>query len=89
MLKNNHIKKHTYESQNTWHSFFAYSLFQILKKAHLQILAKFFAYYFFKYLKAYLQTSKYLEQFFCLFPFLILKKRMLTNPSTIFCSFFF
>ena len=25
-------KKHTYESQNNWHSFLAYLLFQILKK---------------------------------------------------------
>ena len=25
-------KKHTYESHNTWHSFFAHPLFQILKK---------------------------------------------------------
>ena len=43
------LKKHTYESQNTWHSFFAYSLFQILKKEYLQILAQFFTYSFFKY----------------------------------------
>ena len=35
--KNNHIKKHTYGSQNTWHRFFAYPLFQILKKEYLRI----------------------------------------------------
>ena len=28
---------HTYKSQNTWHSFFAHPLFDILKKAYLQI----------------------------------------------------
>ena len=38
-------KKHTYESQNTWHNFFPHSLFQILIKAYLRTskyLAQFF-----------------------------------------------
>ena len=37
--------------------------------------------------KAYLQISKYLAQFFCLFPFSNIKKRILTSlkkPDTIF-----
>ena len=47
--KNNHIKKHTYESQKnlTFCSF----LFQILKKEYLQILAQFFVYLLFQILK--------------------------------------
>ena len=40
-----YYKKNTYKSQNTWHSFFAHPLFQILKQEYLRIskyLAQFF-----------------------------------------------
>ena len=57
------LKNHTYESQNTWHRFFAYLLFQILKKEYLRIskyLAQIFCLSPFSNIKkAYLQISKY------------------------------
>ena len=92
--KNNHIKKHTYGSQNTWHRFFAYPLFQILKKEYLRIskyLAQTFCLSPFSNVKkAYLRISNQLAEIFCLSSFLNIKKRILTNlkiPGTDFLSF--
>ena len=72
--------------------FFAYLLFQILKKGYLQILKNLVQFFclspFLKIKKLYLQILKNLAQFFCLSPFSNIKKSMLTNlkkTGTIFC----
>ena len=63
--------------------FFGYSLFQILKREHLQILRQFFCLFPISNIKkAYLWVSKYLAHFFCLFRFSNIKKRIFTNPGT-------
>ena len=84
------LKKYTYESQNTWHRFFAYSFFQILKKVYLRIskyLAQFFAYSLFQISKK--NTYKSYHSFGSS-PVSYIKKSILTNlkiPGTIFCLF--
>ena len=75
------MKKHTYESQNTWHTFFAYPLFQILKKEYLQIskyLAQLFAHHLFQILKKNIYKSQNIWHILFIHPlFQILKKEYL------------
>ena len=79
--KNNHIKKHTYGSQNTWHRFFAYPLFQILKKEYLRIskyLAQFFCLSPFSNIERRILTNlKIPRTIFCLSLFSNIKKEYL------------
>ena len=59
--------------------FFAYSLFEILKKVYLQILMHFFVYSLFEILrKVYLQI---LVQYFAYSLFEVLEKSIRTNPK--------
>ena len=72
MLKNNHIKNHIYESQNTWHSFFLLIPFSNIKKVYLQIskyLAQFFAYPLFQILKKHIYEFENTWHRFLLIPF--------------------
>ena len=75
------LKKHTYESQNTWHRFlFAYPLFQIIKKVYLQISKpwhSFFTHPLFKYWKSILTSFKIPGTVFLLILSLNIKKTYL------------
>ena len=82
------LKNHSCKFQSTWHSFFAYSLFQILKKEYFQILAHFFIYSLF-YKKHTYESQITWHSFFCLLPFSSIKKRILLNLSRVFYLFSF
>ena len=77
--------KHTYKSQNTWHSFLLIPFFQILKKAYLRIskpLIQFFAHILFQILKEHTYKSQNTWHSFLLIPFSNVKKSIFTNLKT-------
>ena len=77
--------KHTYKSQNTWHSFLLIPFFQILKKAYLRIskpLTQFFAHILFQILKEHTYKSQNTWHSFLLIPLSNVKKSIFTNLKT-------
>ena len=83
-------KKHTYESENSWHSFFGSTHFNYQKSilTNLKIPGTVFCLCPFQILKkAYLRISKYLAQFFT-FPLLKYSKNETYESQNTWHSFF-
>ena len=94
MLFFKYLEKHTYEVLKILAQFFAYTLFQIFKKAYLQNLKKpstiFLFIPFFKYLKKHTyKILKNLAQFFWLYPSSNIKKSIFPNLKKNEAQFFF